>query len=45
MVNLGRDSVAIYGAPIFSKEGKGPGFPSKEFLDQWTPDLSPYVST
>jgi len=29
MVNIGRDSVAIYGAPIFPKEGKGLGFPSK----------------
>ena len=28
MVNPGKDSVAIYGAPTFPKEGNRPGFPS-----------------
>ena len=28
MVNLGKDKVAIYGAPTFPKEGNGLGFPS-----------------
>ena len=27
MVNPGRDNVAIYRAPTFPNEGKGPGFP------------------
>ena len=30
MVNPGKDSVAIYGAPTFPKEGNGLGFPSRE---------------
>lgn len=29
MVKPGRDNVAIYGAPMFPKRGKGLGFPSK----------------
>ena len=29
IVVLGRDNVAIYGAPMFPKRGKGLGFPSK----------------
>jgi len=28
MVNPGKDSVAIYGEPVFPKGGNGPGFPS-----------------
>jgi len=28
MVNPRKDNIAIYGAPTFPKEGKGPGFPS-----------------
>ena len=27
MVNLGKDNVAIYGAPTFPNGGNGPGFP------------------